>query len=418
MLLLAACGAPPEVVQSPTATVTPSKTPTPGASPTSTPATAPAAPQGVSLDHLKLALKPVVVGLTQPIALVSPNDGSDRIFIAQQTGVVAEMVRGKVLSRHYLDLSGLVIDQGEQGLLGIAFSPGFATNGRVYVNYIDHNGDTEIVRYTADKPASTSPKWVSRQVVLRIAQPYANHNGGNLVFGPDGMLYIGVGDGGSERDPQHRGQDLSTLLGKMLRIDTGDATSSATSPGTYRIPADNPFVGRSGARPEIWSYGLRNPWRYSFDASTGALWIGDVGQDAWEEVDYQPPGAGGQNWGWSLWEGNHRFPPGAPSISRAGFSFPIVEYSHPFGETVVGGYVYRGAAYPALRGTYLYADYIKGWVGGVRVTSPTGAPLASPQSRVLTRTGGRPSSFGVDRAGDLYLLDYGGTIYRVTATTR
>lgn len=383
------------------------------------PATPTPAEQGVSLDRLSIALAPMWSGFTQPVDLVNAGDGSGRLFVVQQTGVVAQVSGGRLLPDPYLDLSGLVTDSGEQGLLGMAFSPTFAKTGRLYVNYIDRAGDTVIARYTAIDPSAASPGWRKPQVVLHISQPYPNHNGGNIVFGPDGMLYVGMGDGGSERDPQHRGQDLSTLLGKMLRVDTGDATSQTVAPpATYRVPTDNPFASRKGARPEIWSYGLRNPWRYSFDASTGALWVGDVGQDAWEEIDRAPAGVGGQNWGWSLWEGDHRFPPGAPSISRAGFSFPVVEYSHPFGEAVTGGYVYRGAQYPALLGTYVYADYIKGWVAGIRLSSPGGAQLAKPENRVLLRTGGHPASFGVDERGELYLVDYGGAVYRVTASAK
>ncbi len=250
-----------------------------------------------------------------------------------------------------------------------------------------------------------------------MKQPYANHNGGGLQFGPDRMLYVGMGDGGSGGDPQGRAQDRRELLGKMLRLDVGEA-GSAPPDGRYAVPADNPFVGDASTRPEIWSLGLRNPWRYSFDASGGALWIGDVGQNEWEEIDYAPAATGGQNWGWNLWEGDHRYPAGAPDISRNGFTFPVLEYPHPTGESVTGGYVYRGSRYPALVGTYLYADFTKGWIGGIRLDSADGRPLEKPEERVLAQTRTQPSSFGVDEDGELYLVDYNGVVWSVTAAAK
>ena len=415
LFIAMSCSQPPQVVPSPVATAPPT-VPSGGAT-ASVPTTA-AAEEGVSLAHLSLHLVPVWRGLKQPVLVTNAGDGSGRIFVAQQNGIVLESVSGSPRRQPYLDLSSLVTDSGEQGLLGMAFSPGFASNGRVYLDYIDRSGNTVVARYVADNPGSLTPSWRS-QVILSVAQPYPNHNGGGIAFGPDGMLYVGTGDGGSEGDPDHIGQNLSTLLAKILRIDTGDATASAAPPpSTYRVPAGNPFVGRRGARPETWSYGLRNPWRFSFDASGGALWIGDVGQNLWEEVDYAPVGVGGQNWGWSLWEGDHRYPPGASAIGRSTLSFPILEYAHPFGETVVGGYVYRGAKQPALIGTYLYADYIKGWIGAIRLNSSAGERLSRPESAVVLRTSGHPSSFGVDEDGELYICDYGGTVYHVTAASR
>ncbi|NTW28486.1 MAG: PQQ-dependent sugar dehydrogenase [Coriobacteriia bacterium] len=392
---------------------TPATKVTPVQPQTSTVAPTNPAQPAVDLDHLSLTLEPLWRGLDQPVYLTNAGDGSGRLFVAEQTGAIKEIANGTVQLAAYLDLSGLVSTGGERGLLGMAFSPHFATDGRLYVNYTDTQGNTVIARYTADSPSSLTPRWSEPQVILKVVQPYANHNGGCLQFGPDGMLYIGMGDGGSAGDPQRRAQDLGSLLGKMLRIDVSASSGSVA----YSLPADNPFVATSGARGEIWSLGLRNPWRFSFDSSTGALWIGDVGQNAWEEIDYAPKGASGQNWGWNLWEGNHPYPAGA-SPSEAGFSFPVLDYPHPTGESVIGGYVYRGGDYPAMVGTYLYADYINGWIGGVRLTAPDGTALATPEVATLLQTSTHPASFGVDERGELYLVDHDGTIWAVNGASK
>jgi glucose/arabinose dehydrogenase len=238
-----------------------------------------------------------------------------------------------------------------------------------------------------------------------------------VQFGPDKMLYIGMGDGGSAGDPQGRAQNPGSRLGKLLRIDTGDTGSAPSRPNGFAVPSDNPFVNRQGYLPEIWALGVRNPWRFSFDAKSGAMWIGDVGQDAWEEIDFAEAGTGGQNWGWDRWEGNHPYPASA-TPPRAGFTFPVAEYPHPQGESVTGGYVYRGTKQPILVGTYLYADFIKGWLGGVRLDSPDGTPRAAPEDQVLLQTSTKPSSFGVDEDNELYLVDYQGTIWLVVASAK
>jgi len=308
---------------------------------------------------------------------------------------------------------------GERGLLGLAFSPGYATNGRLYVNYTDTSGNTVIARYTALDPASDTPTFAAPKTVLAVQQPYANHNGGNLQFGPDGYLYIGLGDGGSAGDPGRRAQNHKSLLGKMLRIDTGDRLGATPFSGTYRIPRSNPFYKKRGYRKELWAVGLRNPWRYSFDAQTGDLWIGDVGQDKWEEIDFARARRGGQNWGWNQWEGNHRYRTRPRRLSKRGYSFPIAEYRHPSGESITGGYVYRGSAYPALNGTYLYADFVNGWIAGVRRTSTTGRVLHRPQRARLLQTSAMISSFGQDDARELYFTDYRtGSVWRVTGTVK
>lgn len=388
---------------------------TPATPPARETTSAPASTTPVALANLDLKLERRWTGFSAPLWLTSPRDGSGRLFVVEQGGLVKVIAGGRVLDAPYLDLRDLVSSGGERGLLSLVFAPDFKTNGHLYVDYTDRNGDTAIVRYTAPLPTDDAPHWGTPQVVLSVQQPYANHNGGGMHFGPDRMLYIGMGDGGSGGDPQDRAQNRRELLGKMLRLDVGEAGAPPPD-GRYAVPGDNPFVGDGSARPEIWSYGLRNPWRFSFDPATGALWIGDVGQDAWEEVDFAPPGSKGQNWGWNRWEGDHAY--GASASTRAGFTFPLLEYSHADGESITGGYVYRGNRYPALRGTYLYADFVAGWVGGVRLESPDGQRLARPEKRVLAQTGTKPSSFGVDENDELYLVDYQGAIWSVTAAAK
>jgi glucose/arabinose dehydrogenase len=337
-----------------------------------------------------------IATLDQPLALAVRPDDPD-LYVAEKTGRIVAIRDGRVDARPVLDLSKEVSLGGEQGLLGLAFS----ADGRfVYVNFTDVNGDTRIEEFAmVDRRANLA----SRREVLSVDQPYSNHNGGNLVFGPDGYLYIGLGDGGSGGDPHGNGQSLSTLLGKMLRISprpSGDAP--------YGIPPDNPFVGQADARPEIWAYGLRNPWRYSFDRMTGDLWIGDVGQSAWEEIDRQPAdSAGGENYGWNLLEGTHRYEGDAPPGSIP----PVYEYSHNQGGCVVtGGYVYRGSSIPDLRGTYVFADFCLGQIEGLRVRN----------GHVLQHTDLGPevqgvTSFGEDAAGELYVMSIAGGLYRLDA---
>jgi glucose/arabinose dehydrogenase len=379
---------------------------------------APAASAGASatppasLDHLQITLVARWSGFSAPVDIVSARDGSGRLFVVEQAGRIRVIRDGKVVSRPYLDITRSVTFGGERGLLGLAFSPGFKTNGRFYVDYVDTSGNTVIAQGTATDPASDSPSIGSLRTILHIRQPpYPNHKGGELQFGHDGYLYIGMGDGGSAGDPGDRAQNPRVLLGKMLRIDPEHASGQAR----YAIPPGQPV--RPGWAPEVFAIGLRNPWRFSFDASTGALWIGDVGQDAWEEVDVASAGTGGQNWGWNRWEGLHAYPRGS-TRSRASYAFPVYDYPHPDGESITGGYVYRGSKYPALVGTYLYADFVKGWLAGLRTTAPNGTPLAKAQSRRLLGDVGQPSSFGADEVGELYVVDYRGSILSVTAARR
>jgi glucose/arabinose dehydrogenase len=314
--------------------------------------------------------------------------------VAEKEGRVMAIREGRVDPSPVLDLSGEVSSGGEQGLLGLAFHP----DGRfMYVNYTDQDGDTNVVEYTMSGSRARSARRV-----LRIDQPFSNHNGGHLVFGPDGYLYIGMGDGGSGGDPMGNGQNLQALLGKMLRIDPRPADGRA-----YRVPDDNPFVRRRDRRPEIWAFGLRNPWRYTFDRETGDLWIGDVGQSAREEVDFERAGSrGGRNYGWSLMEGTLIQSENLPS----GLVRPVFEYETGSDGTcaIVGGYVYRGAAIPALHGAYLFSDNCAGQIRALRHMRGK-----VQQHRALGVDVGGLASFGEDQNGELYVLSLGGEVYRI-----
>jgi glucose/arabinose dehydrogenase len=388
--------------------------------PTSTPTTS--APR--LLSALNLELSPVVTqGLDNPLFVTHAGDGSGRLFVVEQTGQIRVIDNGALLDKPFLDVAQRISYGGERGLLGLAFSPDFENSGRFYLDYTDVHGNTTIARYTADDPTSDAPGFSAPEIILTVQQPYANHNGGMVVFGPDKMLYIGMGDGGSAGDPQNRAQNLQELLGKLLRLDVeGPAARSSASAPTYDIPRDNPFQfpgstpsdSRLIHRPEIWAWGLRNPWRFSFDRATGDLWIGDVGQSDWEEIDFAPSGTGaGINWGWHLYEGTHPYPPGSAPAPKAGLEFPIVEYDHSTGSSITGGYVYRGSKYPDLRGVYLYGDFENGKIWGLRRTDTGGAALSVPTNRLLLNSGLMLASFGEDEDGELYAVDLGGGVYRI-----
>jgi glucose/arabinose dehydrogenase len=324
------------------------------------------------------------------------GDGSGRIFVVEQRGRVRIIMNGVLRAEPFLDISDRVSCCGERGLLSIAFPPGYATSGRFYVNYTNKAGDTVVARYrvTAD-PGVADPG--SEEVVLSVEQPYANHNGGQLAFGPnDRYLYIGMGDGGNAGDPQNRAQNPASLLGKMLRleVESGD-------PLTYSVPATNPFLATPGYRGEIWALGLRNPWRFSFDAATGDLYIGDVGQNQYEEIDYQPAASsGGENYGWRIMEGNHCFDP--VDCDPSGLTLPVAEYLHPPSAcaSVTGGTVYRGSAYPGLIGLYFYGDYCDGRIWALWKDGATW------QNHLLYDAPFSISSFGSDQAGNLWLTQY------------
>jgi glucose/arabinose dehydrogenase len=362
---------------------------------------------------VRLELEPVVGGLEAPLFATGAGDGSGRLFVVEQAGRIRIVRDGRLVEEPFLDITDRVQAGGERGLLGLAFPPGFpATEDRFFVHYSDENGDTAVsaFRVSADDPDRAVP--ASEQLVLQVAQPYANHNGGWIGFGPDAMLYVALGDGGSGGDPEGNGQNKATMLGKLLRLDVLGAEPGAAR--AYDVPADNPFAGGDvPGRGEIWAYGLRNPWRASFDRLTGDLWIGDVGQGAWEEIDRAlvSEGAGrGTNFGWNVTEGRHCFSPRS-GCDRDGIAMPIAEYGHDQGCTVVGGYVYRGSVYPALSGVYVFGDYCSGRVWGVASGGP-----ADQEPVLLLGSGHTISSFGEDDAGELYVTDLAtGELLRVTA---
>lgn len=340
-------------------------------------------------------LQQVADGFNSPVVIT--NAGDERIFVVEQRGVIKVMTGGEVQEAPYLDIRSQVSSGGERGLLGLAFPDDHARTKRFYVYYTDSNGDTVVSRFLADGNVA-DPN--SEQILLTQQQPFGNHNGGQIAFGPDGYLYIGLGDGGGGGDPEDNGQDLSTLLGKLLRIDvSGDG---------YTVPADNPFVATSGARPEIWAYGLRNPWRFSFDSATGDLFIADVGQNAFEEVNLQPAdSAGGENYGWNVMEADDCFEPRS-GCDQAGLTLPIITYPHSgeWGRSISGGYAYHGAGAPSLEGAYVFADYVSGRIW--TATADTWQP------ELLVDSGFNIATFGVGADGELYVADYGGgTIYRL-----
>jgi glucose/arabinose dehydrogenase len=359
-------------------------------------------PQASIPDPNRYRWEEIARGFDLPLDLTHAGDSNGRIFIVEQVGLIHVMVDGQVLAKPYLDIRDRVGSEAfEQGLLGLAFHPEYARNVSFFVNYTDRSGNTVISRFHEFTDASI-PTANSEARLLEIPQPFANHNGGGLAFGPDGYLYIGLGDGGSGGDPQGNGQSLNTLLGKLLRIDVDGGNP-------YAIPPDNPFAN-GGGRAEIWAYGLRNPWRFSFDNHTGDLYIADVGQNIWEEVNFVPDGLpGGLNFGWDYREAGHAFE-GSPPANLTLID-PVVEYNHAGGHcSITGGFVYRGQALPAWQGVYIYADYCSGVVWGLVHTAS-----GDWQSQQLFDLPVSISSFGVDQQGELYAVGQEGIIYRLVA---
>lgn len=350
-----------------------------------------------------VGLQEVVSGLSFPLYLTAPAGDLARLFVVEKTGGIRIVKDGILLPDPFLDLSALVSSGSEQGLLGLAFDPDYATSGMFVVHYTDGAGNTAVWRFrVSTDPDRADP--ASGQVVLTANQPFENHNGGQVTFGPDGFVYLGLGDGGSAGDPGNRGQDLSDLLGSILRIDV-------RSGDPYTVPPDNPFIAQPNVRPEVWSYGLRNPWRFSFDRANGDLYIADVGQNQFEEVDVTPAAAGsgkGLNYGWSVMEGLHCFHDAG--CDQTGLTLPVQEYNHTEGCSITGGYVYRGSAIPALQGHYLYADLCQGWVRSFRYA---GGAATEQTTWPTLSTGGSIVSFGEDAAGELYLLEAGGQVSRI-----
>ena len=352
-------------------------------------------PASVDLD-----LEPVAGGLDSPLGVTHAGDASGRLFIVEQTGAIRVIRDGELLDEPFLDVSEAIVAGGEQGLLGLAFHPDYARNGRFFIDYTDVNGDTVVAEVVvSDDPDRADEDSV--RTLLQVDQPYSNHNGGQLAFGPDGFLYVALGDGGSAGDPEDNGQNTDVLLGKLLRldVDSGDP---------YGIPDDNPFAN-GGGEPEIWAYGLRNPWRFSFDAKAGDLWIADVGQGEFEEINRRPATAGGLNYGWDQMEGLECYEGG--DCDTADKIVPISGYSHDLGCSVTGGYVYRGRDFPDLRGGYVFGDYCSGLIWAVDATAGEFTEPVELMASDLSI-----SSFGLDEAGELYLTDLaGGQLLRVVA---
>lgn len=348
----------------------------------------------------EVSLRQIATGLAMPVALTHANDS--RLFVTLQQGQIVIWDGTRILPTPFLDIRSIVRCCGERGLLSVAFHPRYDENGLFFVYYTDAGGNIAIARYRVSSDPNRADA-TSGSIILQISHPtFGNHNGGQLQFGPDGFLYIGTGDGGSGGDPPNNAQNRQQLLGKLLRIDV-DAGA------TYGVPSSNPFVGRSDSRPEIWAYGLRNPWRFSFDRETRDLWIADVGQGSLEEIDLQPATSiGGENYGWRTMEGTRCFNPSS-NCNRNGLVLPVIEYDHSGGAcSVTGGHRYRGSTYPRLRGTYIYGDFCTGVIFGA-----TQRPDGTWSPRQLINTTLNISSFGEDLNGEVYVVDLGGRIFQI-----
>lgn len=347
---------------------------------------------------IQIELEPVLSGLSSPVYVTGAQDASNRLFIVEQDGRIKVLQPGGTTPVVFLDIGARVLSGGERGLLGLAFHPDFRNNRRFFVDYTRQpDGATVIAEYRASESDPNSAD-ANETTLLLISQPFPNHNGGMIGFGPDGFLYIGMGDGGSANDPGNRAQDLNNLLGKILRIDVDHANGAIP----YSSPADNPFFGAAAGRDEVYAFGLRNPWRFSFDRFTGALYVGDVGQNAWEEIDVITRGG---NYGWRMAEGNHCNPSIGAGCSLSGLVPPITEYVHAGGRcSITGGYVYRGAKGTLPSGTYVYADFCTGEIFSF---------IGGAGQSLLLDTGMNISSFGEDEAGEIYVVGLGGTIHRI-----
>lgn len=402
--ILVACGPTATSVGLPTPpTAVPSRAnPSATAPPASTGGTSPSSASGASFDptgqHVNADV--VVSGLDSPVDVTDAGDGSGRLFVVEQPGSIRMIRDGAIVEKPFLDIRGRIASGGERGLLGLAFHPDFPTDPRFFVDYTDLQGNTVIASYrvSATDPDIADP--ASETVILRVNQPYPNHNGGATVFGPDGMLYIGMGDGGSGGDPLGNGQRLDTYLAKILRLDIDAGTASGQP---YAVPPDNPFVGDPNAKHEIWLTGLRNPWRIRFDATTGDLWIGDVGQNAWEEVDVARAGIGGLNFGWNKMEGFHCYQP-ASGCDRTGLTLPVAEYGHDAGCAIIGGVVVRDLRQGRLDSGYLFGDACS---DNLWLIDPAGSARRTPV--IVAKLGRTLSSINAAEDGTVYAtsLDHG-----------
>jgi glucose/arabinose dehydrogenase len=391
---------PVTATQTPAATAVAGQSQTPAA-PTSEPVAATAAPAIPNLAAVQLDFQEMVSGLRFPVGAANAGDGSARLFVIEEQGRIRVVKNGALLDAPFLDIVGRVgSSASEQGLLGLAFRPDYKSSGFFYVYYTDRRGNTVVSRFSS-QPGQDQADAGSEHVLLQVDQPAANHNGGQLAFGPDGYLYIGLGDGGGAGDTYGNGQNQGSLLAKILRIDV-------TGGDPYAVPRDNPFAGQSGVRPEVWAWGLRNPWRFSFDRLTGDLYIADVGQNNYEEVDFQPASSkGGENYGWSIMEGKHCFR--EQGCDQSGLTLPVAEYDHSQGCSITGGYVYRGLEFPTLAGIYFFGDYCSGRVWGLARDAGGAWQMAE-----LASTGQQITAFAEDESGALYTLDAdSGTLFKL-----
>jgi glucose/arabinose dehydrogenase len=348
-------------------------------------------------DDVTLGVEVVAAGLSSPLYVTSPPR-DPRLFVVEQVGRIRIVANGALLATPFLDVRSRITSGGERGLLSVAFHPSYATNGFFYVNFTDLQGNTRVERFRVSSDPNVADA-ASSTLILAVAQPYANHNGGLVMFGPDGMFYIGMGDGGSGGDPLGHGQNRNSLLGKMLRIDV-----DGTPP--YGIPSTNPFVGQASVRPEIWATGLRNPWRFSFDRTAGQLYIADVGQGSREEINAVSATQAGLNYGWNVMEGSACY--STANCSRTGLTLPVLDYGHSVGCSVTGGYVYRGTRIPEIVGRYFYSDYCSGWLRSFRLVN--GVVTAEREWSVGAL--GAVSSLGEDANGELYVTNTN-TVYRI-----
>ncbi len=399
-LLMVACdgsdGGEPDVTPSPAAG-TPTAPGTPAATASPAPMATPAPLPGVTVEK-------VADGFARPTFVTHSGDGSGRLFVLEKQGRIRIIEDGRLLADPFLDITNVVRSGGnEQGLLGLAVHPDYEQNGRFFVYYTARDADNTVAEFRATPDADRADPRTGKEL-LAVPDKFTNHNGGMLAFGPDGYLYVAMGDGGSAGDPDGNGQNLLAFLGKILRIDVDGGHP-------YGIPESNPFIVRSSARGEIWAWGLRNPWRFSFDRATGDLWIADVGQNKYEEVNFQPGGSkGGENYGWAVMEAGHCFRP-ASGCDTTGMTLPVFEYSHGEGCSITGGYVYRGSEFPALKGVYLFTDYCSGNLWATRR-----APAGEFETERIGTLLNSISSFGEDEAGELYVVRDGeGAVYRVVA---
>lgn len=351
-----------------------------------------------------IRLQEVASGLASPVFLTAPA-GDARLFVVEQPGRIRVVENGVVAAAPFLDITDRVQSGGERGLLSMAFHPRYAQNGFFFVYYTDRAGDIRVDRFRVSAEPARADVASARNVITIPHRDASNHNGGLVAFGPDGRLYLGTGDGGGGGDPQRNGQNPLSLLGKILRLDVDGAEP-------YGIPADNPFAGRSSTRNEIWALGVRNPWRFSWNRDSGTLFVADVGQNAWEEINAVPAAAGGLNYGWNTMEGAHCFPAGS-QCGTAGMTLPVLEYGRGDGCSVTGGYVYRGSALPGLRGHYFYSDYCQGWLRSFRFTGGQ----ASDRREWEVGGVGNVTSFGEDGGGELYVVTAGGRVFRVVAAS-